>query len=36
MDGPDAKAGQFHDIAMTKAHNEFQFAVLAVAKFDVT
>jgi hypothetical protein len=36
MDGSDAKAGQFYDTALMKAHNELQFAVLAVAKFDVT
>ena len=36
MDGADAKAGQFYDTALMKAHNELQFAVLAVAKFDAT
>ena len=36
MDGSDAKAGQFYDTALMKAHNELQFAVLSVAKFDVT
>jgi hypothetical protein len=28
MDGSDAKAGQFYDTALMKAHNELQFAVL--------
>ncbi len=36
MDGSGAKAGQFYDTALLKAHNVLKFAVLKAAKFDVT